>query len=209
VPKTFLVAGTQTEVGKTWVTAGTIHVLRRLGHHARARKPVQSFEPGTGPTDAEILAAASGEDVSVVCPAHRWLSVPLAPPIAAQELGVDPFTIAELVNEMDVPDDGYLLVETAGGARSPLAADGDAVSLAGSLDPVGVILVADAGLGTINAVRLSHAAFGGWRVVVFLNRYDERDRTHATNLKWLKEVDGFDVVVDCEQLSARLIQEDR
>jgi dethiobiotin synthetase len=209
VARTYLVAGTGTEVGKTWVTAGTIHILRRLGHHARARKPVQSFEPGTGRTDAEILAAASGEDVHRVCPPHRWLGVPLAPPIAAEQLGLEPFTIAELVSELAIPDDGFLLVEAAGGARSPLAVDGDAVDLAGTLRPEAVILVADADLGAINAVRLSHEAFGKWRVVVFLNRYDERNRTHATNRKWLTEVDGYDVVVDCEQLSTRLIQEDR
>lgn len=207
--RVFLVAGTGTEVGKTWVTAGTIHVLRRLGHHARARKPVQSFEPGTGRTDADILAAASGEDVHRVCPPHRWLGVPLAPPIAAQQLGSDPFKISELVSELDIPDDGFLLVEAAGGARSPLAADGDAVDLAAALQPEAVILVADADLGAINAVRLSHGAFEAWRVIVFLNRYDERDQTRSTNLKWLTEVDGYDVVVDCEQLSTRLIQEDR
>ncbi len=201
--------GTGTEVGKTWVTAGTIHILRRLGHHARARKPVQSFDPGTGRTDAEILAAASGEDAHEVCPPHRWLGVPLAPPIAAAQLGVDPFTIADLVSEIAVPHDGFLLVETAGGARSPLAADGDAVDLAAALHPEAVILVADANLGAINAVRLSHEAFAKWRVIVFLNRYDERDRTHFSNRKWLAEVDGYDVVVDCEQLSTRLIQEDR
>ena len=50
-------------------------------------------------------------------------------------------------------------METAGGVRSPLAGDdGDAVALAGSLMPDVVVLVADAGLGTINAVRLTVAA---------------------------------------------------
>ena len=43
----------------------------------------------------------------------------------------------------------------AGGVLSPIADDGDGVSLAEHLDPDRVVLVADAGLGTINAVRLS------------------------------------------------------
>ncbi len=47
------------------------------------------------------------------------------------------------------------LVETAGGVRSPLAADGDCLDYCAALDPDVVVLVADAGLGTINAVRLT------------------------------------------------------
>jgi dethiobiotin synthetase len=50
------------------------------------------------------------------------------------------------------------LVETAGGVRSPQADDGDVLDLVAAIAPDHVILVADAGLGTINAVRLSVAA---------------------------------------------------
>ena len=84
----------------------------------------------------------------------------MAPPMAAEALGRPPFTLADLVASCDWPapavDVG--LVETAGGVRSPLAADGDCLALCAELTPDLVVLVADAGLGTINAVRLTTEA---------------------------------------------------
>src|SRR5207244_3849402 len=61
-----LVTGTGTGVGKTWWAAATVRRLRAAHVRALARKPVQSGEPGT-PTDADVLAAASGEDAASVC----------------------------------------------------------------------------------------------------------------------------------------------
>src|SRR5206468_1259236 len=86
-----LVTGTGTGVGKTWVAARLLTELRAKGVHVAARKPVQSFAAGEGPTDAEMLAAATGEDLADVCPAHRWYERPLAPPMAADVLGRAPF----------------------------------------------------------------------------------------------------------------------
>ncbi len=42
-----------------------------------ARKPVQSFEPGSGSTDAEILAGATGEPVDSVMPGAPLLRSPV------------------------------------------------------------------------------------------------------------------------------------
>lgn len=208
VDRTVLVTGTGTEIGKTWVTAAAVHVLKRRGIPAAVRKPAQSFEPGTGATDAEILAAASGEEVHDVCPEHRWYEVPMAPPMAAEVLGREPFSISDLARETRLAPEGITFVEGAGGPRSPLADDGDTVDLADALDPDVVVIVADAGLGTINALHLSRDAFPGRRVIAYLNRYDSRQDLHERNRRWLEEVSGFDVVVDCDQLVDRLTQED-
>ena len=89
--------------------------------------------------------------------------------------------------------------------RSPLAADGDAVALAAALRPDRVVLVADAGLGTINGVRLSVAALAPWPVTVVLNRFDPADDLHVRNLEWLAGVDGFDVVTDAEDLVSPIV----
>ena len=76
------VAGTGTDVGKTWVLTRLITELRVHGHEIRARKPAQSFAPTElGTTDAELIGAASDEPATVVCPAHRWYERPMAPPI--------------------------------------------------------------------------------------------------------------------------------
>jgi hypothetical protein len=72
-----------------------------------------------------------------------------------------------------------------------------------------VLLVADAGLGTINGVRLSTDALsplvGGRsaknlgdgasaRLIVALNRFDEEHDIHRRNRQWLTDRDGFELV---------------
>jgi len=200
------VAGTGTEVGKTWTGAAVLTRLRDMGARVAARKPVQSFDPDAGPTDADVLAAATGEPPHDVCPAHRWYGKPLAPPMAADALGAPPFTVGDLAAELCWPagvDVG--LVEGAGGPRSPLADDGDNVALAHAVAPDLVLLVADAGLGTINAVRMSAHAFAELPVLVALNRYTDDNALHRANRDWLVSRDGFAVVADPDAVAARIV----
>jgi dethiobiotin synthetase len=198
-----VVTGTGTDVGKTWITAHTIRALRARGLDVCARKPVQSYESGCGPTDADVLAGATGENVFDVCPQPRWYSVAVAPPMAAQILGEPPFTIADLVAELG-PARGITFVEGVGGPRSPITSDGDTVDLAAALPTDAVVLVADAGLGTINAVRLCAAALVQWRLVVALNHYDETSDLHRRNASWLRTREGLEVVTDPETLADTL-----
>jgi dethiobiotin synthetase len=197
------VTGTGTEVGKTWVLARLLAELRRRGHQVIARKPAQSFSPDElGRTDAELLAAATDAPVEAVCARHRWYRVPMAPPMAAEVLGAPSFTIADLVRELDL-DDGRavsVFVEGAGGPRSPFAADGDNVDLARALHASIAVLVADAGLGTINAVRLSVDAFTGFDTLVHLNRFVADDDLHCRNRDWLVGA-GYRVTTDLPALA--------
>lgn len=194
-----LVAGTGTEVGKTWVASAAARELRRQGISVAARKPAQSSEPGEGPTDAEVLGEATDEGAERVCPPHRWYPVAMAPPMAAEVLGRPPFTIDDLVDELRWPDGTAAgLVESAGGPRSPLAADGDTVGLARRLGPDLVLLVADAGLGTINATRLGAEAFGNAPLLAALNRFDPEDGLHRRNLAWLRRHAGLDALPAAE-----------
>lgn len=183
-----VVAGTGTEVGKTWVAARLARAARAAGARVAARKPVQSFEPGSGPTDAEVLAAATGEAVDEVCPRDRSYPVPLAPFMAAALLQRPPFTLADLVGALRWPEGTSLgLLEPAGGVRSPMTADGcDTVDLIRAVAPDEVVLVADAGLGTLNAIRLCLPALAGWPLSVVLNRYDPGVHLHDANRRWLE-----------------------
>ena len=198
-----VVTGTGTGIGKTWVTAQLAAALRRHGLAVAARKPVQSFAPDDdAPTDADQLGEATGEAPQTVCPAHRWLPRAMAPPMAAAVLGAAPFTIAELAAEISGgrPNNAIVLVESAGGVRSPLASDGDTVSLADALRPARVILVADAELGTINLVRMSAHALHGHPVLVYLNRFDADNELHDRNRDWLVTREGLEVVTNPEAL---------
>ena len=197
------VLGTTTGVGKTWVTAHVLGRLRAGGMTVAARKPVQSFAACDRETDADAMAAATGERPEDVCPAHRWYAMAMAPPIAAAFLGTAPPTLGELLAEVEWPaarvDVG--MVETVGGPRSPLASDADSAALAAALDPDLSVLVAPAGLGAINAVRLC-APVVPPPLVVFLNHFDGSD-VHDRNLRWLQG-DGLDVVVKLDHLARRV-----
>jgi dethiobiotin synthetase len=209
-----VVVGTGTDVGKTWVAARLLIELRGAGATVAARKPAQSFDPDDDQSDrdAAVLGAASGEPPEMVCPPHRWYEVPMAPPMAAEALGRPPFRSADLVGELGWPCDpvDVGLVETAGGVRSPLAADGDCAALCAALAP-DLVVLADAGLGTINAVRLTvdalraPGALGATRasgapgapgapIAVVLNRFDAAVGLHIQNEEWLRSRDGLTVV---------------
>ena len=217
-----VVAGTGTEVGKTWVAAALARALRDRGLSVAARKPAQSFSADdlvadadgriVG-TDADHLARATGEDPLIVCPPHRRYEVPMAPPMAADVLGRERIEISDLALEVaaswgangriEPVDVG--LVELAGGTRSPAAHDGDGVALARALAPDVVVLVADAGLGTIHSVR---AALDGLdalavRTVVHLNRYDgsdlqrrNRDQLVADGCKLTTSIEDLAIQID-------------
>jgi dethiobiotin synthetase len=183
-----VVAGTATDVGKTWVAAELLRAARDVGWSVAARKPAQSFEPGDE-TDAEVLGAASGERAEEVCPPHRWYERAIAPFMAADTLGRPRFTVGDLIDEIAWPPAVRLgLMEGLGGVRSPISHDGgDTIDLIEALAPDLVVLVAEAGLGTLNAVRTCLPALEGFRVAVMLNRYDALDDLHPRNAGWLTQ----------------------
>jgi dethiobiotin synthetase len=199
--------GTGTEVGKTWVGASVLSALANRGVTVAARKPAQSFDRGdAGPTDAEVLAVATGEQAHDVCPIHRWYPTAMAPPMAAAVLERESFTVDDLIFELrwPAPSPEVCWVETVGGVRSPIASDGDSADLCAALEPDLVVLVGDAGLGTINSVRVSAPALARWPLIVYLNHYDESDDLHTLNRAWLTDRDGFDTTTTPQELAARI-----
>jgi dethiobiotin synthetase len=200
-----LVTGTGTDVGKTWFAAATARALRAHGLTVRAWKPVQSFAPGDTSTDADVLAAATGQESEAVCAPERRYPIAVAPPMASDRLGRPPFTIADLAADLPVTElETVLLVEGAGGPRSPLAHDGDTVDLAAALPTDVVVLVSDAGLGTINATRVCADALTQWPLVVALNRFDERNELHRDNRDWLRTRTSLEVITNPEALAVHL-----
>jgi dethiobiotin synthetase len=196
------VMGTATDIGKTWASAALLMHARACQWRVAARKPAQSFDPASSaPTDAKTLAAASGDNAENVCLPHRWYPLAMAPPMAADRLQRPPLLLKELLAELSWPKDVRLgLVETAGGVRSPLAHDADCSEFARCLAPDDILLVADAGLGTINSVRLAMQVLSFAAVTVLLNRFDASDELHQLNRDWLASRDQLRVITDVREM---------
>jgi dethiobiotin synthetase len=126
----------------------------------------------------------------------------MAPFMAADALGRPPILLADLLAELTWPDPVDLgLVEAAGGVRSPITTDGaDTLDLATALDPDITLLVADAGLGVINAVRLSLDALARPGTIVFLNHYDQTSDLHRRNRAWLQQGTPADIASTIDEL---------
>ncbi|MEN9503916.1 MAG: dethiobiotin synthase [Pseudomonadota bacterium] len=156
------ITGTDTGVGKTWVSVRLIHALRALGLELIPRKPVESgWSEDVTDTDAWRLANAAGLTVDdqsqaavldKVCP-YRFRAA-LSPPRAASLEGRE-LRIANLAGACPtkVLEGQAMLVEGAGGFYSPIAQDGLNADLAQVLG-LPVILVAEDRVGCINHILL-------------------------------------------------------
>ena len=196
------VAGTGTEVGKTWAAAGLARLLKDSGLAVEACKPVQSYDPNTGdPTDAEVLAAATGQDPDTVCPPDYSYPVPLAPPMAAGKLQRACPTLDEMASNCRFAatvDVG--LAEGVGGLYSPIASDGHNLDLVERIQPDLVIVVASAELGGIHDTMACTLPLSAFDRAVFCNRFDSRTEVHGLNVRWLRDT-GLEVATSLAELT--------
>ena len=166
------VSGTDTGVGKTLVSAC---LMAAAPDTTRYWKPVQTGM-AEGDNDTQEILRLTGLDADRALDVGVRLGEPASPHHAAALEGVR-VSLAEVAAM--APRLAAWVVEGAGGLLSPLADDGDTLDLVTALAPAAVVLIADAGLGTINLVRLSCAALGTDRtVIVYLNRF-EIGRAHV------------------------------
>jgi len=192
-PRTVLITGTDTGVGKTVVACGLARLLSREGRRVVAVKPVESGcgeKPGDG-EDGVLLAAATGQ--SAPGTALVRLRTPLAPPVAADREGVVLDFAAWCREIRDLGRDAdVILVEGAGGLLSPLTWDESALDLAMSLEAE-ALLVAPDRLGTLNHALLSRRVLAMAGVpllgVVFVAP-EVADASTGTNADAFGRVDG-------------------
>lgn len=180
-----MVSGTDTGIGKTWLSIELCRTLVDAGRSVAVRKPIESFDPSEGAPDSELLARATGEKRDAVCRPDWRYPRALAPPIAAGILDRPIPTTSRIVEDLIRTEVDVLVVEGVGGPRSPLSADGDTVHLAHALGADDVIVISDSGLGAISRVTLAVDAFAPLTCHVLLNRYDRDDEVHRLNRDWL------------------------
>jgi dethiobiotin synthetase len=118
-----IVLGTDTEVGKTWVTTALVRGLRARGRRAWLHKPVACGDwDGVSTADGRTLRGlcGDGQEAATVCP--REFPEACSPHLAAQAVGVR-VTLADLRAGVPDPPATDLVVETAGGLLAPLTHD--------------------------------------------------------------------------------------
>ncbi|MCX5893978.1 MAG: dethiobiotin synthase [Deltaproteobacteria bacterium] len=160
VGKTVFVTGTDTDVGKTVIAAGLTAALRRRGLKAVYFKPMQSGCPAEGgrliPTDAMFARELAGlkEPLELLTPIT--LRLPLAPGVAAAQEGVavDLSRVAQALRELAGRYE-FFVIEGAGGLYVPLIDTNFLVLDLIRWLKLPLLVVARAGLGTINHTALT------------------------------------------------------
>ncbi|MBN3789938.1 dethiobiotin synthase [Burkholderia sp. Ac-20353] len=159
VPLSLFVTGTDTEIGKTFVSAALLHGFARQGLRAAALKPVAAGayeQDGVWRNeDADQLDAAANVVLPPELRTPFLLKAPAAPHLAAAQEGVtlDIDTIVACHREAMTRAD-IVVVEGAGGFRVPLSDTHDMADLAVALG-VPVVLVVGVRLGCISHALLT------------------------------------------------------
>ncbi|MBU0655762.1 MAG: dethiobiotin synthase [Gammaproteobacteria bacterium] len=146
--------GTDTGVGKTWIGAHLLKLLKIIGRDVAPRKPVEAgWNADVSETDAWKLAQAGGVDMDIVC--RYRLQAPLSPPRAAWLEGKT-LSMVDLVAACShgFRNGQFLYVEGAGGFYSPIAEDGLNADLAELLG-LPLVIVTEDRVGCINHVMLT------------------------------------------------------
>ena len=189
----FFITGTDTEIGKTTITAGLAHALGQRGLTVAALKPISAGLDFIGGhwvnDDVERLRAAGNLGLTSADVGALQLQTACAPHIAAriehQQIARKPLLHA--VRSMAARAQ-MTLVEGVGGFRVPLTDDWDTADLAVDLG-LPVILVVGLRLGCINHALLTAEAVRarGLRLAAWVANTVDPDLPHvADNLRALQ-----------------------
>jgi dethiobiotin synthetase len=156
---TCFIAGTDTGVGKTRVTAALLAAARAAGVKAAGMKPVAAgAERRQGrlvSEDALLIAAASGQDTAYDDLNPFCLLEALSPHIAANRanIRIDIDKIADCARRLASGHE-LLLIEGAGGWYTPIGSDATMADLVQAL-AAPIVLVVGMRLGCLNHARLT------------------------------------------------------
>ncbi|WP_189081374.1 dethiobiotin synthase [Mangrovihabitans endophyticus] len=158
-----LVTGTDTDVGKTIATSAVAAAATAAGLRVAVIKPGQTGVAGGAPTDIELVTRLAAPATTRTLASYPD---PLAPLAAARVAHLPPLELYEVVDAVRAEAEGHdlVLVEGAGGLLVPMGVrpSGEPWTLADLATTLGVraLVVARAGLGTLNHTALTLEALG-------------------------------------------------
>ncbi len=187
----YFITGTDTDVGKTWISLGIIEALKQQGKKVGVMKPVsagcETTDAGLRNEDALLLQQQSNIEINYGTINPYAFEPAIAPHIAAENEGmrIDIETIYQRFQTIQQQSD-CVVVEGAGGWQVPLNDFQTLADLAKRLE-LPVILVVGMRLGCLNhallsveSIRACGLPLAGWvanQVVPEMNCLDENIKT--------------------------------
>jgi dethiobiotin synthetase len=202
-----VVLGTGTNVGKTHVSAalGRAYAAARPGARVALLKPVETgISPGQSSDSARLSAASSGFSSPLPEPLFGFPE-PISPHLAARrahaqiELSaivswVERFEATRAVRPLDL-----VLIESAGGAFTPLGDETTNLELARALEPARWLLVAPDALGVLHELSATLTALRATARApdyVVLSAARGSDASTGTNARELRRLGIADPVAE-------------
>ncbi|OGC12208.1 dethiobiotin synthase [candidate division WOR-1 bacterium RIFOXYA12_FULL_52_29] len=189
------ITGTDTGVGKTYVTQYLAEEFRRQGSDVGIMKPI-SCGPAKD-NDALLLKKRLkiNDPIHLINPIH--LKHPLAPLPAArlEKKKIDLKKIFSAFKELEKKHD-LVLVEGVGGVAVPINKNYCVIDLIKDLK-LPTIIVARAGLGTINHTLLTVSALReqGIEIMgIILNSFRGKELSEKSNAEMIEELSGVPVI---------------
>lgn len=203
--KKIFITATGTDVGKTYISALIVKKMRDCGYNCGYFKPVISgvTEMCGKLVDSDanyVIQYANLDNEAESCVSYYWkeaLSPHLAAKRANQVIDINKikYDFSQACKKHD-----YLLIEGAGGITCPLIINKEEKYLLKDLIwelGLSIIIVADAGLGTINSTLLTvdYAKSNGIEIEgIILNNYESDNFMHWDNLEQIEALTGINVV---------------
>lgn len=195
--KTIFVTGTDTNVGKTIITACLAAALLKKGKNVAVYKPVQCGSLLNGKIksrDLKLIKDLSG--ISAGCLFNEYSFKFASSPHLAAELenkNIDVNAIKRHYAEISKKFD-YTLIEGAGGLLVPLTREHTVIDLIHDLSAP-VLVVARAGLGTINhtALTISALKLRGIRIIGIVLNYFKGGLIEEDNKKTISQLTGVPI----------------
>jgi dethiobiotin synthetase len=188
------VTGTDTEIGKTLVSAALLHILAQRGVQVAAMKPIAAgtaWRDGAWHNDdVDMLAAEVTVPLPQALTTPYLLQTPAAPHIAAalEHVVIDPSHIQACFQKVSAKAQA-VIVEGVGGFRVPLTDSHDTADMAQQLG-LPVILVVGLRLGcishallTVEAIQARGLELMGW----VANTVDAQMGCMAENIQALQQ----------------------
>ncbi|MBR1375228.1 MAG: adenosylmethionine--8-amino-7-oxononanoate transaminase [Cardiobacteriaceae bacterium] len=186
----YFITATDTDCGKTFITAGLLAAFLEKKEKCLAIKPVQS---GCEKINSEIIAPDVEEYKKIssennIAPCYSLL-FPASPHYAAKKenITINKNTLTEYLKPY-FAENQHLLIEGAGGLLVPLNEKETFLDLIGEID-VEIILVAKNKLGALNNILLNIETIENYGLkiaAIVLNFHDDSDEICLSNLDYLK-----------------------